>query len=191
MEETFKVRERTIVARQEQLEKQCEALLRQKESGLERISELQEENTVLRNGMEEESRLFADRLAGEQLKVRDHKEKLENDSRREKEKLETQLAQFSAKSTHNPDDYNAVFPQFGEKEEDNATEVAQYSDNLTLELTLESARQLVKTIEAVLAATRERGQGQRPILEMLSSFISMMAISFLAEVRALSWVLKS
>ena len=63
---------------------------------------------------------------------------------KEKEKLETQLAQFSAKSAHNPDDYNAVFPQFGEKEEDNAVEVAQYSDNLTLERTLEAALRDVK-----------------------------------------------
>ena len=71
--------------------------------------------------------------------------KIETELNAEKEKLETQLAQFSAKSTHNPDDYNAVFPQFGEKEEDNATEVAQYSDNLTLERTLESALRDVKS----------------------------------------------
>lgn len=57
----------------------------------------------------------------------------------EKEKLENQLAQFSARNIHNPEDYNALFPQFGEKEEDNAVEVAQYSDNLTLERTLEAA----------------------------------------------------
>lgn len=62
----------------------------------------------------------------------------------EKAKLETELSQFTAKNVHNPDDYNAVFPQFGEKEEDNATEVAQYSDNLTLERTLESALRDVK-----------------------------------------------
>ncbi|KKU13135.1 MAG: Transcriptional regulator, TraR/DksA family [Parcubacteria group bacterium GW2011_GWC2_45_7] len=57
----------------------------------------------------------------------------------EKIKLESQLAQFTSKNIHNPEDYNAAFPQFGEKEEDNAVEVAQYSDNLTLERTLESA----------------------------------------------------
>jgi len=56
----------------------------------------------------------------------------------EKKRLESQLAQFSSRNVHNPDDFNAVFPQFGEKEEDNAVEVAQYSDNLTLERTLES-----------------------------------------------------
>lgn len=72
-------------------------------------------------------------------------QKIEAELIKEKAKLETQLAQFSAKSAHNPDDYNAVFPQFGEKEEDNAVEVAQYSDNLTLERTLESALRDVKS----------------------------------------------
>jgi len=72
----------------------------------------------------------------------------------EKGKLENQLAQFSAKNAHNPDDYNAVFPQYGEKEEDNAVEVAQYSDNLTLERTLESAlRDVKKALTAVEKGT--------------------------------------
>ncbi|MDO8505341.1 MAG: TraR/DksA family transcriptional regulator [bacterium] len=62
----------------------------------------------------------------------------------EKTKLETELSQFTAKNVHNPEDYNSVFPQYGDKEEDNATEVAQYSDNLTLERTLESALRDVK-----------------------------------------------
>lgn len=71
-------------------------------------------------------------------------QKIKADLLKERAKLETQLAQFSTKNVHNPDDYNAVFPQFGEKEEDNATEVAQYSDNLTLERTLEAALRDVK-----------------------------------------------
>ena len=80
--------------------------------------------------------------------------KIEQSLRAEKEKLETQLGQFSTKNTHNPDDYNAVFPQFGEKEEDNATEVAQYSDNLTLERTLESTLRDVKNaLEAIKKGT--------------------------------------
>lgn len=64
--------------------------------------------------------------------------KIEKQLIKEKAKLETQLAQFTARSPKNPEDYNAIFPQFGEKEEDSAVEVAQYSDNLTLERTLES-----------------------------------------------------
>lgn len=71
--------------------------------------------------------------------------KIDAQLKEEKTKLETQLLQFSAKNARNPDDYNAVFPQYGDKEEDNATEVAQYSDNLTLERTLESALRDVKS----------------------------------------------
>ena len=66
-------------------------------------------------------------------------QKIDAQLRVEKGKLESQLAQISTKNIHNPEDYQAIFPQFGEKEEDNATEVAQYSDNLTLERTLEAA----------------------------------------------------
>jgi DnaK suppressor protein len=61
------------------------------------------------------------------------KEKLLND----KEKLEADLGQFTTKNKHNPDDYDANFPDLGDKEDENANEVAQYSDNLTLERTLE------------------------------------------------------
>lgn len=71
-------------------------------------------------------------------------EKIKKQLLKEKEKLEKQLGQFTLKNVHNPDDYKAKFPEFGEKDEDNAVEVAQYSDNLTLERTLESARRDVK-----------------------------------------------
>lgn len=72
----------------------------------------------------------------------------------EKEKLENQLAQFTSRNVHNPDDYQATFPQFGEKEEDNAVEVAQYSDNLTLERTLEAAlRDVKKALDAIKKGT--------------------------------------
>lgn len=61
------------------------------------------------------------------------KEKLLDD----KKKLEADLKQFTTKNKHNPDDYDANFPNLGDKEDENANEVAQYSDNLTLERTLE------------------------------------------------------
>lgn len=80
--------------------------------------------------------------------------KIEQQLLKEKTKLETQLLQFSSKNVHNPEDYNAVFPQFGEKDEDNAVEVAQYSDNLTLERTLESAlRDAVNALEMIRKGT--------------------------------------
>ena len=72
----------------------------------------------------------------------------------EKDKLEKALTQFSVKNIHNPDDYNALFPQYGDKEEDNATEVAQYSDNLTLERTLEAAlRDVKQALESIKKGT--------------------------------------
>lgn len=70
--------------------------------------------------------------------------KIEQHLLEEKTKLETELGQFTSKNVHNQEDYNSVFPQYGDKEEDNATEVAEYSDNLTLERTLESALRDVK-----------------------------------------------
>lgn len=80
--------------------------------------------------------------------------KIETQLLGEKKKLERELGQFSKKNAHNPEDYNATFPQFGEKEEDNATEVAQYSDNLTLERTLESSlRDVKKALESIKKGT--------------------------------------
>ena len=73
---------------------------------------------------------------------------------KEKSKLEQQLSQFASKNAHNPDDYNAKFPEYGEKDEDNAVEVAQYSDNLTLERTLESAlRDVSKALKSMEKGT--------------------------------------
>lgn len=66
----------------------------------------------------------------------------------QKKKLEKELGEFSSKNAHNAEDYNATFPDFGDKEEDNAVEVAQYSDNLTLERSLEaSLRDVNKALE--------------------------------------------
>jgi len=68
----------------------------------------------------------------------------------EKQKLEAQLANISTKNIKNPADYNATFPDFGSAEDENAAEVATYSNNLTLERTLESAlRDVVKALESI------------------------------------------
>lgn len=63
----------------------------------------------------------------------------------EKKRLEDALLSFASKNTANPDDYNASFPEFGDKDEDNASEVATYTDNLTLERTLEASLRDVKS----------------------------------------------
>lgn len=68
----------------------------------------------------------------------------------DKKRLEAELAQFTTKNPHNPNDYDTVFPDLGDKEEENASEVAAYSDNLTLERTLESSlRDVRKALERI------------------------------------------
>lgn len=57
----------------------------------------------------------------------------------EKVDLEDRLAQFTRPNPKNPADFNASFPNIGDKEDENAAEVDTYSTNLTLERTLESA----------------------------------------------------
>lgn len=65
--------------------------------------------------------------------------KIENQLLAERARLEKELAQFTKKNPHNASDYDANFPTIGDAEDENAAEVAVYSDNLTLERTLESA----------------------------------------------------
>lgn len=62
----------------------------------------------------------------------------------EQKKIEAALASFTSKNPRNTDDFNALFPQFGEKDEDNAVEVATYGDNLTLERNLERSLRDIK-----------------------------------------------
>lgn len=65
--------------------------------------------------------------------------KIEEQLLAEKARLEKELSQFTKKNPHNTSDYDANFPTIGDAEDENAAEVAVYSDNLTLERTLESA----------------------------------------------------
>lgn len=55
----------------------------------------------------------------------------------EKTRLESELGKFTNKNTHASDDYDAKFPSYGDKEDENANEVADYATNLTLEDSLE------------------------------------------------------
>ena len=68
----------------------------------------------------------------------------------EKTKLENELGQISSKNAKNPTDYEANFPDFGSSEDENAAEVTTFTDNLTLERTLESAlRDANKALESI------------------------------------------
>lgn len=54
-----------------------------------------------------------------------------------KEDLEQELKAFAKEDPKNKADYNATFPELGDKQDENAAEVTEYSNLLTLENTLE------------------------------------------------------
>ncbi len=55
----------------------------------------------------------------------------------EKERLEKELAKFTNKNRHVDGDYDAGYPEYGDKDDENAQEVAQYTANKPLEIALE------------------------------------------------------
>ncbi len=56
----------------------------------------------------------------------------------EKKRLEEDLSSFAKKDTYERDDFDTKFPDFGDTQEDNAAEVADYDSNLSVEHNLES-----------------------------------------------------
>ena len=62
----------------------------------------------------------------------------------EMEKLEKELGKFTTKNEHVEGDYDASFPEYGDKSDDNAHEVEQYTVNKPLEITLEKALRDIK-----------------------------------------------
>lgn len=54
-----------------------------------------------------------------------------------KMQLETELKAFASRNPHASGDWQAKFVDFGRSEDENAAEVTMYSDNLSLERTLE------------------------------------------------------
>lgn len=66
----------------------------------------------------------------------------------EKIRLENELAKFTTRNAHVADDYDATFPEYGDKEDENALEVAQYTANKPLEIALEKElRDVNKSLE--------------------------------------------
>ncbi len=58
----------------------------------------------------------------------------------EKNRLELELSRFTHRATKAAEaDFSTDFPDMGDKEDENASEVAQFSDNLSLEAELEKA----------------------------------------------------
>jgi RNA polymerase-binding protein DksA len=66
----------------------------------------------------------------------------------EKNRLEAELSKFSHRNTKSSEsDFETNFPNLGDKEDENASEVAQFSDNLSLEDELEKA---LRDVESAL-----------------------------------------
>lgn len=58
-----------------------------------------------------------------------------------KDDLEQELSAIAQQNPTNKADYDTTFPNLGDKTDENAAEVAEYSSNLTIEKTLEKALQ--------------------------------------------------
>jgi RNA polymerase-binding transcription factor DksA len=68
----------------------------------------------------------------------------------EKSHLETDLADFTTKNPKVTDDFEAKFPEYGDEEDENAREVAQYTVNKPLEISLENTlRDVNKSLERI------------------------------------------
>ncbi len=75
---------------------------------------------------------------------------IKNNLEEEKKRLEKELGSFTTKDSVIKDNYNSDFPEFGNDEDENANEVAEYSDRLSLEHTLEKQLQDVnKALESI------------------------------------------
>ena len=69
---------------------------------------------------------------------------------RKKETLENELHVFAKRNKNIKDDFKTIFPDFGDKDDENAAEVAAYSDNLSFEQNLEvTLRDVNKALERI------------------------------------------
>jgi RNA polymerase-binding transcription factor len=77
-------------------------------------------------------------------------EKIKKNLEGRKDTIEKELATFTTKDEHTKDDYRANFPEFGDKEDENAKEIADYTDNLSVEHSLEKTlRDINKALEKI------------------------------------------
>jgi len=66
----------------------------------------------------------------------------------ERQRLEKELLKFAKKNSHISGEYDAVLPEYGDDEDDNAREVADFTSNKPLEISLESTlRDVAKSLK--------------------------------------------
>lgn len=68
--------------------------------------------------------------------------------------LQSELSNFTQTNEKNSDDFQATFPDYGDKEDENSAEVATYGDNISLEYSLEkSFRDVKKALKRIEEGT--------------------------------------
>lgn len=68
----------------------------------------------------------------------------------EKDRIEKELAQIGTRDPKDPNNFTTNVPEYGTSEEDNASEVAAYTDNLSIEQALEeSLRDTTAALERI------------------------------------------
>jgi RNA polymerase-binding protein DksA len=81
-------------------------------------------------------------------------DKIQKDLEERKAQIEAELATFAKKDEHIKDNYRSEFPDYGDKEDENAKEIAEYTDNLSIEYSLESTlRDINKALEKIKKGT--------------------------------------
>jgi RNA polymerase-binding transcription factor DksA len=80
----------------------------------------------------------------------DFVDKIKKQLLEEKEKMEKELNKFTKKNPHVSGDFDASFPDYGDKDDENAAEVAEYITNKPLEESLEKTlRDVKKALESI------------------------------------------
>jgi DnaK suppressor protein len=81
-------------------------------------------------------------------------EKIQNIILEQKAKLEKELGKFTKKSQNVADDFDTQFPEYGDKDDENAAEVTEYINNLPVEEGLEKTlRDANKALERIKKGT--------------------------------------
>jgi len=84
-------------------------------------------------------------------------DKIKKDLLVRKEQIEKELASFTKKDEFIKDNYRSEFPDYGDKEDENAEEIAQYTDNISIEFSLEKT---LRDIDKALDRIKDNSYGK-------------------------------
>lgn len=81
-------------------------------------------------------------------------ERIRTDLLERKEKIEKELTEFATKDPKVEGNFRSEFPDFGNKEDENAEEIATYGDRISIEYSLENTlRDINKALDAIEKGT--------------------------------------